>query len=135
MRMSDEIIDTEATEITETEEQTQLTPDEVWEQVLSPETEVVTRVWICSYSFPVNVDSEGKPLPEGETGVAGETFAATSKGSALARLFNVITSVDEDVTGYKIDVDQEKPQWQIEAVKQFFTRDDVNLNLSVVNLI
>jgi hypothetical protein len=47
----------------------------------------------------------------------------------------VITSVDEDVTGYKIDVDQENPQWQIEVVKQFFTREDVNLNLSVVNLI
>jgi hypothetical protein len=141
--MSSEVIETE---VIETEviddvsddasepEVSDIDPD-VWDQVLSQDTEVATKVWVCTYSFPVNVDNEGNDLPDGEVARAGETFAAISKSNALTRLFNVIMSVDESVTGFELDIDEEKEDWQINVVKQFFTRDNVNLSLTLVDVI
>ena len=129
--MSDEVIETEAVEV----EETATEEVDVWDQVLSPDTEVTTKVWICTYAFPVTVDNEGNELPEGETATAGETFASTSKSVALTRLFNVIMSVDAAISGFEVEVDTEKEDWQLDAIKQFFTRDNVNLNLTLVDLI
>ena len=40
-----------------------------------------------------------------------------------------------EVTGFELDIDEEKEDWQINVVKQFFTRENVNLSLTLVDVI